>query len=137
MVFGKAFYAIDYENEHDQWLIKRIRWLPVETMTPKYDRKGVIEGFTQKYSSNCGEGIKNSKANFLPEEVYFAEWVFDDVKKGVSPLMTLRLNAESENKFMALMQKQSYALTRLMTTPEVLRRQGILHLRKQRTITNL
>jgi hypothetical protein len=112
IVFGRAFYAVDYFNDSlvGGWVVERIRCLPVETITANY-HNGAIKGFTQQYSSKCSfEGVQNYKAEFLPEEVFFTQWIFDD-DKGVSPLLSLRDNSQTERKFMNLAQKQFNALS--------------------------
>lgn len=112
IVFGKSFYAVDYSNESStgRWIVERIRWLPVETVSPIYGKKGAIKGFTQQYSANCSyEMARNYKAGFLPDELFFIEWAFDGDKKGVSPLLSLRSNSQTENKLIDLALKQSHA----------------------------
>jgi hypothetical protein len=111
IVYGKAFYAVDYADNNGCWLVKSIHWLPVETMTPNYDQKGVIKGFTQKYSSKGNDEIKNYRMEFLPEEIFFVEWNFDGDKKGVSPLLRLYSNANREKELWDFMQRKFYAQT--------------------------
>ena len=114
IVFGKSFCAVDYLNDGatGRWIVERIRWLPVETVSPVYEKEGAIKGFTQQYSAKCSyETAQNYEAEFLPDEVFFVEWVFDEDKKGVSPLLALLGNSQTENKLFDLIQKQSYAFT--------------------------
>lgn len=113
-VFGKAFYKIDYfqklDNGSSRWIIENIRWLAVETMSPVF-KKGILKGFVQQYSANCQEAsLRKNIASFSPDEVFFVEWIFEETKKGVSPLLSLMPNDVIESKFLELMQLHFYAL---------------------------
>lgn len=116
LIFGKAFFKVDHsEKQTNQtgtiWTVQRIRWLAVETIKPIYD-KGRIERFVQQYSAKCeGKDLQGVKTEFLPDEIFFVEWAFDDDKtKGVSPLVPLIPQDKMHIEFLQLMERQAYAI---------------------------
>jgi hypothetical protein len=116
LIFGKAFFKVDHsEKQTGQtgtiWTVQRIRWLAVETMKPIYD-KSRIKRFAQQYSAKCEvKDLQGAKTEFLPDEIFFVEWVFDDDKtKGVSPLVPLIPHDKMNIDFLQLMERQAYAI---------------------------
>jgi len=117
LVFGKAFYKIDYAQEEcsqtgTRWTIQRIRWLAVETMNA-ISGDGRIKGFVQQYSDRCvDKNLRGARVEFAPDEVFFVEWVFDgDKNLGISPLMSLIPHHKKMKWFLELIEQQVYAMS--------------------------
>jgi hypothetical protein len=114
LVFGKTFYPIDYGQIQDKkgayWKIRRIRWLPPETMTIKR-KKGNLACFYQQYSKSCEDKKLCEKTVFMPDEIFFVEWIFTKgLSNGVSPLKSLILHADRHLKFLKVMTSKTYAM---------------------------
>lgn len=92
LIFGKAFYKIDwtkqdYKKNETRWIVEKIRWLAVETMSV-VKANNLVQSFRQEYSRHCSyEGLREIRIDFEPDEVFFIEWGFDgEAKKGKPPL---------------------------------------------------
>lgn len=114
LIFGKAFYPIDYMQEQspkgDFWKIRRIRWLPPETMKIDHSR-GNVKSFSQQYSRDCKDKKLCKKTLFLPDEIFYVKWIFTKgLAKGLSPLKLLISHAERHLKFLELMTNKTYAM---------------------------
>jgi len=105
LIFGKAFYRIDwaekvYEENKTRWVVEGIRWLTVETMDV-VKSAGQIRGFKQEYSYNVTyKDLRGISIDFEPEEIFFVEWIFDEGKRGVSPIKRLISLCEEMHDFL-------------------------------------
>lgn len=133
LIFGKAFYKIDwakqdYRGNKTRWVMKRIRWLAVETMDVVRDDEQ-IQGFKQEYSDHCSyKDLRGIKVEFEPDEIFFVEWVFDGERnRGVSPLKRLIPLSKEMDEFLEYIklrtkalyhpEDRSYAVERALFTP--------------------
>lgn len=133
LIFGRVFYKIDWAQEDytknkKRWVVKRIRWLAVETMDI-IESNDQIRGFKQEYSDHCGsKDLRGIRVDFEPDEVFFVEWGFDgEEKRGLSPLKRLVPLCKEWDGFLGYVnlltkatyhpEDRSYAVERARYTP--------------------
>jgi hypothetical protein len=115
LIIGQVFFQIDFlENSADDaaftWSIRKIGWLPPETMKVKR-QGGKIEKFIQQYSDKFEKQNGNSRVEFCPEEILFVQWIFDgQKKKGLSPLIELDSLEKKYLRIFDIMTKKAYIM---------------------------